>query len=36
MMKLISFSQIWIHLSAEIAAAVAAAAIFRLNNPSDK
>ncbi len=36
MMKLVSFPQIWIHVSAEIAAAIAAAAIFRLNNPSDK
>ncbi len=35
LMKLVNFSQIWIHLSAQIGAAILAATVFRINNPSD-
>jgi len=36
MMKLVQFNQIWMHVVAEFAAGLAAAVIFRLNNPDDK
>ncbi len=36
MMKLINFSQIWIHIAADFAGGAAAAAVFKLNNAEDK
>ena len=36
MMKLVQISQIWMHVVAELAAGIAAAVIFRLNNADDK
>jgi aquaporin Z len=35
-MKLVSFSQIWIHLVADLAGAVAASLVFKFINPEDK
>jgi aquaporin Z len=35
-MKLVSFSQIWIHLVADLAGGAAAAAIFKFANPDDR
>jgi len=35
-MKLVNISQIWMHVVAELAAGIAAAVIFRLNNADDK
>lgn len=36
MMKLVNFSQIWIHIAADLAGGAAAAAVFKLNNAEDK
>jgi aquaporin Z len=36
MMQLVKLSDIWIHISADLAAGVVAALIFRLLNPEDK
>ena len=36
MMKLVNFSDIWIHLAADLAGGAAAAAVFKFNNPTDK
>lgn len=36
MMKLVNFSQIWIHISAELAGALVAGLTFKLLNPDDK
>ncbi len=36
MMKLLSFSQIWIHIVADLAAGLMAALVFKFLNPSDK
>jgi len=36
MMKLVNFSQIWIHIVADLAGGAAAAVIFKLNNTEDK
>ena len=36
MMKIVNFSQIWIHISAELAAALIAGLTFKFLNPADK
>src|SRR6185503_8926562 len=36
LMKLVNFSDIWIHLAADLAGGAAAAAVFKFNNPTDK
>jgi glycerol uptake facilitator-like aquaporin len=35
-MKLVNFAQIWLHLVAELAAALVAALAFKVLNPDDK
>jgi aquaporin Z len=35
-MKLVSFSQIWIHLLADLAGGLAAGMVFKFLNPDDK
>jgi aquaporin Z len=36
MMKLVNFSDIWIHIVAELAAAIVAALVFKILNPADR
>jgi aquaporin Z len=36
MMKLVNFADIWIHIVAEIAAAIVAALTFKFLNPGDR